>query len=567
MSEKSGPLQVLQVAKEHAVINTYYDVTNTITMGTRANSIRLFVVSSVSSPGDVSFRLSVANPTNALTGATTYYDYCTQGEAPETFGPLTFSAAAQTKMLILEGIDLLPNDVVQVSYAASANAAGAKVAIVGETYHSDSSSTNISVGDIEISVEALEVLLADIPNVIGTDGSTGPSKVLSIGGTDAATGKIEEISVDALGRVDVAPIDGQSGIAANAGAMDALTTRVTVATDDTHFGAVGAAADVDGVVHGQLHSIGLAVEIMDDWDESDRAKVNPIAGQAGIAANTGAMDALTTRVTIATDDTLTAAANTLLGTIDTDTGVIAGDTTSIDAKVPALGSAAMAASSPVTVATDDTVMAAINALITAGNVDLAALEVLLTASNVDLAAMEVLLGTIDADTSNLASAYTGATTSLRVEEIDPLSAQYLDSNGGTSLGSTTTVAAAGTTYYPSSAGQALDGYTTSLVGLYCTGGIETGPTNCTNTLTLEATIGLEVAAADRWLDIGASVLDCTTGASWAGSIVSTGTTAAECLLDLGHNAPMKIRIKSVVAGGSPDATNASVEAALTASAL
>lgn len=34
-------------------------------------------------------------------------------------------------------------------------------------------------------------------------------------------------------------------------------------------------------------AIKTAVEIMDDWDESDRAKVNLIVGQAGVAASTG----------------------------------------------------------------------------------------------------------------------------------------------------------------------------------------------------------------------------------------------------------------------------------------
>ena len=34
--------------------------------------------------------------------------------------------------------------------------------------------------------------------------------------------------------------------------MDALTTRIVIATNDTHFGTVGTASDIDGVVHGQL---------------------------------------------------------------------------------------------------------------------------------------------------------------------------------------------------------------------------------------------------------------------------------------------------------------------------
>lgn len=58
-----------------------------------------------------------------------------------------------------------------------------------------------------------------------------------------------------------------------------------------------------------LQSIKTAVEIMDDWDESDRAKVNPIVGQAGVSAGTGVIDGGTQRVTIADDDALIVAIN------------------------------------------------------------------------------------------------------------------------------------------------------------------------------------------------------------------------------------------------------------------
>jgi hypothetical protein len=47
-----------------------------------------------------------------------------------------------------------------------------------------------------------------------------------------------------------------------------------------------------------------SLAVMDDWDESDRAKVNPIAGQAGVAAGAGAVSALVQRITLASDDPL-----------------------------------------------------------------------------------------------------------------------------------------------------------------------------------------------------------------------------------------------------------------------
>ena len=41
----------------------------------------------------------------------------------------------------------------------------------------------------------------------------------------------------------------------NAGAMGTGTLRITLATDDTHFGAIAASADKEGGVHAQLHYI------------------------------------------------------------------------------------------------------------------------------------------------------------------------------------------------------------------------------------------------------------------------------------------------------------------------
>lgn len=44
-----------------------------------------------------------------------------------------------------------------------------------------------------------------------------------------------------------------------------------------------------------------SLSILDDWDESDRAKVNPVAGQAGVQGGAGAATANTQRVALATD--------------------------------------------------------------------------------------------------------------------------------------------------------------------------------------------------------------------------------------------------------------------------
>jgi hypothetical protein len=90
---------------------------------------------------------------------------------------------------------------------------------------------------------------------------------------------------DESDRVKSNPIVGQAGVAAGSGTNGATVQRVTVATDDT--------------VATDLTAIKTAAQIIDDWDESDRAKVNPIVGQAGVAGGNGPVSALTQRVAIA----------------------------------------------------------------------------------------------------------------------------------------------------------------------------------------------------------------------------------------------------------------------------
>lgn len=79
----------------------------------------------------------------------------------------------------------------------------------------------------------------------------------------------------------VSPISGQNGVAGGAGAVGTTTQRTTLASDDPAV---------------------TALQVIDDWDETDRAKVNVVVGQAGITAGAGAVAANTPRVTHASDD-------------------------------------------------------------------------------------------------------------------------------------------------------------------------------------------------------------------------------------------------------------------------
>lgn len=113
--------------------------------------------------------------------------------------------------------------------------------------------------------------------------------------------------------------DGSIDIGAgNAGTE---TQRVSISTDDVN-----------------LSAIKTAIEILDDWDESDRAKVNLIAGQAGIAGGTGVDGATVPRVTLATDVGLPAGTNAI-GKLAANSGVDIGDVdvTSISAGTNLIG--------------------------------------------------------------------------------------------------------------------------------------------------------------------------------------------------------------------------------------
>jgi len=72
-------------------------------------------------------------------------------------------------------------------------------------------------------------------------------------------------------------------------------------------------------------AIAASLGVIDDWDESDRAKVNLIAGQAGITADAGAVAANTPRVTLASNDPAVVALTTLDDVVKISGGLTVGD--------------------------------------------------------------------------------------------------------------------------------------------------------------------------------------------------------------------------------------------------
>jgi hypothetical protein len=137
-----------------------------------------------------------------------------------------------------------------------------------------------------------------------------------------------------IGDVDVATLPAITGtVTANLGTLNGAATAANQTTIIGHIDGVETLigttnttlTTIDGRVDGIEGLIGTtntntaatttALQIMDDWDESDRAKVNIIVGTAGVTGNTGTVDAGTQRVTLATNVALPAGTNNI-GDVD-----------------------------------------------------------------------------------------------------------------------------------------------------------------------------------------------------------------------------------------------------------
>jgi hypothetical protein len=158
--------------------------------------------------------------------------------------------------------------------------------------------------------------------------------------------------------VDITSADG---LLVNLGANNDVTVTGTVSvTEPVSVDDNGGSLTVDGSVTANagtnLNTSALALETggnlagaatslaaIDDWDESDRAKVNPIAGQAGVQGGAGTVSANTQRVAIATDaNAVSVSGVSTLAEQQTQTGhlaTIAGDTTDIETAVELLDDA------------------------------------------------------------------------------------------------------------------------------------------------------------------------------------------------------------------------------------
>jgi len=157
----------------------------------------------------------------------------------------------------------------------------------------------VAGGSLQVSIGAVGTL----PDTVPTATPVGLGVASFLYGRDPADSNFDLVKLGVAATAIPASTPGVlyvQGIGANG----AVTVSGTVATTN-------ALADA---------SLG----VIDDWDENDRAKVNPIAGQVGVQGASGAVTALTQRVVLATDVALPAGSNAI-GKLAPNSGVVIGD--------------------------------------------------------------------------------------------------------------------------------------------------------------------------------------------------------------------------------------------------
>lgn len=122
------------------------------------------------------------------------------------------------------------------------------------------------------------------------------------------------------------------------------TNKVSLGADVVAVSATSLPLPTGAATLAEQQTQTASLSVIDDWDESDRAKVNPIVGQAGVAAGTGVDGATVQRVTLATNVPLPAGTNNI-GDVDVLT---------VPAPLNVVGGGAEATALRVTVANDST---------------------------------------------------------------------------------------------------------------------------------------------------------------------------------------------------------------------
>jgi hypothetical protein len=169
--------------------------------------------------------------------------------------------------------------------------------LVDSSGGSGSAGTEYTEGDTDTTITGPAIMWEDTSNTLRAVSAAKPlpvdviSSALSSG---AATSSKQDTIIGHVDGIEtlLTTIDGR---------VDGVEGLLT--TIDGHVD------QIEGYIDGietDTAAIAASASVLDDWDEFDRAKVNPIAGQAGVQGGSGVVTALTQRVVLATDVALPA---------------------------------------------------------------------------------------------------------------------------------------------------------------------------------------------------------------------------------------------------------------------
>jgi hypothetical protein len=348
----------------------------------------------------------------------------------------------------------------------------------------------VSVDDNSSSLTVDNAGLTELATAIDTE-----LQVDVVGALPAGTNNIGDVDVASIaagdnniGNVDVVTLPALPAGTNNIGDVDVLSSALPS----------GASTLLE------QQSQTTALQIMDDWDESDRAKVNPIAGQAGIAGGTGVDGATVPRVTLATNVALPTGANAI-GKLAANSGIDIGDV-DVTSVVPGTGATNLGKAE--------------DAQHTTGDVGVMPLAVRSAAPS------ERSAGPTDGDYEPLATNEVGGlwTTTTPSANGGASTMNATSSDGGTALTSTAQAIKGGVgcvygyfIYNPNATAQFVQFYNTAQ------GSVTVGTTNPLFMLTIPAT-----SAANLWTDTG---IQFSSAISWAATSTAGGNGAPGTALD------------------------------------
>lgn len=188
------------------------------------------------------------------------------------------------------------------------------------------SATNLDIRDLSAASDSVAVhgdvgildqldLTNSNPAAVAIVDSNGDQITSFGGGTQYTEGDIDaSITGTAMmmevGSNTLQPVQGTvaDGLLVNLGSNNDVTVTGSVtANAGTNLNTSALALESGG----NLAAAAASLSVIDDWDETDRAKVNLIVGQAGVQGGSGAVSATTQRVVLATDVALPTGSNVI----------------------------------------------------------------------------------------------------------------------------------------------------------------------------------------------------------------------------------------------------------------